>query len=275
MDMKINRNMIHRGFTLIELLVVIGIIGILIGLILPALSGARGSALQTVALSNVRSVGTQFEQYAGDHGNYPHRNLGEVPPGLLDDGDFEPVGDELIIEWYPGGMIIATTDYFGHSWMWPAMVAPIEDWPNYWDTWVSPRKDQPLPSLDDVSFDSDMRVEDMISIRYSNSFVTRPAYWNGEQTDIDLSLLKAVRPHDVRFASGKVMLWDNDLSYLGTRNIPERVDGLLNAKTPMTFADGHAEALLPSDAHEGVQNIMTGETVKLHSTKDGVHGRDY
>jgi len=264
-----------RGFTLIELLVVIGIIGVLIGLILPALSGARGSALQTVALSNVRSVGTQFEQYAGDKGNYPHQNLGEIPEYMDDMGDYEPVGDELIIEWYPGGMIIASTDYFGHSWMWPAMVAPIDEWPNYWETWVSPRKGQELPALEDMDFDSGMRIEEMISIRYSNSFITRASFWDGTQTDVNLGLLKATRSHDVRFPSGKVMLWDNDLSYLGRRDIPERVDGLLDAKTPMAFADGHSEVLLPSDASQAVLNPMTGETIKLHNTKDGVGGRDY
>lgn len=264
-----------RGFTLIELLVVIGIIGMLIGLILPALSGARGSALQTVALSNVRSVGTQFEQYAGDEGNYPHRGLGEVPPGLLDDGDFVPSDDVIIAEWYPGGVIIATSDYFDHSWMWPSIVAPIDDWPTYWETWVSPRKDQALPDLDDFGFGSEFNEMDMISIRYSNSFVARPAYWSGDQSSVDTELFRSTRSHDVRFTSSKVMLWDNDLSYLGRRDIPERVDGLLDAKTPIGFADGHSEVLLPKDASEPVVNPMTGESIKLHNTKDGVHGRDY
>lgn len=263
-----------HGFTLIELLVVIGIIGMLIGLILPALSGARGSALQTVALSNVRSVGAQFEQYAGENGNYPHRELGELPPSFPDDIDF-PTDDVIFVEWYPGGVLIATSDYFSQSWLWPSIVAPMDDWPNYWETWVSPRKDQALPTHDDFGMDTEFTQEEQISIRYSNSFVTRPAYWDGEQTSADQNLFKSVRPHDVRFTSGKVMLWDNDLSYLGTRDIPERVDGLLDAKTPMSFADGHAEVLLPADASGGVMNSMTGEIIKLHNTKDGVHGRDY
>jgi prepilin-type N-terminal cleavage/methylation domain-containing protein len=269
------KNKNHSGFTLIELLVVIGIIGILIGLVLPALSGARGSALQTVALSNVRSVGTQFETYIGQEGHYPQRGLGVVPDGLFDEGEYEPRGDEVIMEWYPGGVIIATTDYFSHSWMWPAIVTPLEEWPTFWETWVSPRKDQELPSLDDIGFDSDNTIEDMISIQYSNSFVTKPSFWDGEDHSENLSLLTTVKPHDVRYPSAKVVLWDNDLSYISPKKYPDRVDGLLEAKTPMSFADGHSETLLPSDASEPVVNPFTNETVRLHNTKDGVQGRDY
>ena len=263
------------AFSLIELLVTIGIIGILIGILLPALGGARSSALQTVALSNVRSVGTQFAQFAGEHGTYPQQDLGEVPTGLDLGPEYIPPGDVIMSAWYPGGVVIATTDYFDHSWMWPAMVAPIDEWPNYWETWVSPRKGQELPEIEDIGFDSDIRIRDMISIVYSNSFVARPEYWNGRSYRDDFSLLREVRPHDVRFSSSKVMLWDDDLSYMVGRNEPERVDQLLDAKTPMAFGDGHAQALFPKDASEGVQNSMTGETTKLHNTADGVHGRDY
>lgn len=264
-----------NAFSLIELLVTIGIMGVLIGLLLPALGGARSSALQTVALSNVRSVGMQFEQFTTEHGNYPQQSLGEVPADLDLGDEYVPQGDLILSPWYPGGVIIGTTDYFDHEWMWPAMVAPIEEWPTYWETWISPRKHQDLPELEDIGFNSDLQIRDMISISYSNSFVARPEYWDGQSHEDDFSLLRPVRPHDVRFASGKVLLWDDDLSYMTGKNTPERVDGLLDAKTPMAFADGHAEALLPSDAGESVQNSMTRETTKLHNTKDGVQGRDY
>src|SRR5262249_26931286 len=52
-----------RGFTLVELMVVISIIGMLIGLLLPAVHAARESSRRTQCTNNLRQLGQSIHDY--------------------------------------------------------------------------------------------------------------------------------------------------------------------------------------------------------------------
>ena len=91
-----------RGFTLVELLIVIGIIAVLIGLLLPALSAARRASRAVACLSNIRQMQTAQVFYANDydgwlvqaglgHGEHHHDDV--TLDGAPDDDDGHEHGD--------------------------------------------------------------------------------------------------------------------------------------------------------------------------------------
>ena len=60
-----------RGFTLVELLVVIAVVAILIGVLLPALAGARKQAQSMVVANNLRSIAQAVVAYTAQNEVYP------------------------------------------------------------------------------------------------------------------------------------------------------------------------------------------------------------
>lgn len=66
----------QEGFTLIEALVVAGIIAILAGLILPALSSAKSRGYTVVCLNNQRQLALAWNLYAEDRDGYLPYNYG-------------------------------------------------------------------------------------------------------------------------------------------------------------------------------------------------------
>ncbi len=77
-DTPLARGPVRRdsGFTLLELLVVIAILGLLIGLVAPAVLRQLGGARVSIARESIGRIGSVLDLYKLDMGSYPSTEQG-------------------------------------------------------------------------------------------------------------------------------------------------------------------------------------------------------
>ena len=72
----------RTAFTLVEVMVVVGIIGILVGLLLPAVNSAREAARRSQCQNNLMQLGVALHSYDSVHETLPPGSVSELDPVL-------------------------------------------------------------------------------------------------------------------------------------------------------------------------------------------------
>ena len=94
------------GFTLVELLMVISIVGILMGLLLPAVQATRKSAQRASCSNNLHQIGVALQAFYATNGCFPigtalkgyaDGDECNVPIGLLSSGPYRPGAFAMIL----------------------------------------------------------------------------------------------------------------------------------------------------------------------------------
>jgi prepilin-type N-terminal cleavage/methylation domain-containing protein len=98
MRQEYRRNLTERGFSLIELMIVIAIIGILVGVGVPAWRNAVIAGNESAALATLRTIATEQRTYFNNKGRNSYGTFDQ----LIENGALDKrfAGDEPVIEGY-------------------------------------------------------------------------------------------------------------------------------------------------------------------------------
>lgn len=251
----------HRAFTLTEAMVVSGVVSLLIGLALPALSRTRNEAEEVVLLSAQQQSFAGLLLYTSDQrGFFPF--IGETGAGEK---------EMAVRGWrdaWPNRHFKIDSVY------WPSIVVPatLDVIPERMHVFADdPHADWFICDVPGAQRSTNPFISTNFRLTHTTSAI--PTYWMGEEPPEDLSMLRGVTVADVRYPSSKGILLDVRTGMFSP-NEPERESGRMT----VAWADGSVNRSRPTNPHPeswGVQRSGLGAiSYPIMTTARGVWGRD-
>ncbi len=137
-----SRRRVRQGFTLIELLVVISIIGILVGLLLPAINSAREAGRRAKCQSNMKNVVLAIIGYVNNKNVFPPSGeFGEDPTPAAVAAFLTNPASGAVTQFLPGGTPSGNTTPM-YSWVVP--ILPYLDNTDLFNQWTMFSTSAPL-----------------------------------------------------------------------------------------------------------------------------------
>jgi prepilin-type N-terminal cleavage/methylation domain-containing protein/prepilin-type processing-associated H-X9-DG protein len=125
----------HRGFTLVELLVVISIIGVLVGLLLPAIQAARAAGRRTQCQNNIRNVAMGILAYANLYGKFPPAGVITDDPNKQNPGNppIQVPRNQGIVSWHDPKCTPDSIEVPMYNWV--VEILPFIDQQDLFNSW--------------------------------------------------------------------------------------------------------------------------------------------
>ncbi len=245
-----------RGFTLIELLVVISIIGVLMGILIPALAGARLTARSTVGVANLRSLSQLVMLYEHEQRFFPmpfdpetDARARRVPGSDWSDA-LHPSLDRPIWDFEVPSAPQWSTEFFGV----------------YWYSWLSDWNDQggrdtevQFSPADRLALDQLAQYRSLQDSRdglylYPSSYYMSPTMWSapsrfgaGARAAMGPGTLAPISVASIAQPSDKVLLW-------------ERADFAKNNRVAINGGSASRQKMAPSWCNtEARPHVATGD----------------
>jgi prepilin-type N-terminal cleavage/methylation domain-containing protein len=247
----------RRAFTLIELLVVIGIIALLAGLILPALSGSRRQAKATVGYANLRSLGQMLSIYVNENHDV------FLSPFRPDWGQSEPyagipwtaapcIGDPTVRWDFVDGSPCRWNHTEGFGMVWYSYLAEYRGGHRGDPEQISPADGDLLANYQDARSDSSFGDATLLptSFLYSPAFWCKPERFVGCKLQMTPDLLRAAPLASVLYPSAKVDVFER--SDFGSSREPLPYNSP-RAHTHVSLVDGSADTITIADLNEAAK----------------------